>query len=1796
MPVVKGDRDLGKRAKPKPKPKPNIVSQAFRTAAKGVKLAEKLSAASAKHKLRKQMTTAGPPKPRDPTPGPVIENERVKASPQGRRTYLREKREERQIKESVRDLFLTKSRKKQARAVIRLQKLHALERPEPVELAERFKTVYRDTDDNKRFSRRAPYLKSDKTDKLTRYRESGPPSFAEKAIAAALGTVGDQLPGISSRRRTPIETATMGPDFAAPVRKGMLAGGKAGLGFLGAALDRPSAAVESAIAKTLVAAGVGDDKPGSVKWKIKRARDPVSALIKGRRHDKDVTGGDITESLGLGRKVGIVSTIVTDPLMYVGAGGLAKAESIRAAALRARLKARGGTAATALLDPRVARMADEARRTGDSGRLLAALKEVADEHGVSTRMLGRTRVERRAKKAAERKERQGRIALTQDIFEDVHREAGRSAKVGGKGRRVRKDVAPEHLYVPDTAGVKAVEAVAKLAKQRELRPGFRVRLLSPLGKEKASIPVPLPERLGKLPLLPVATKQGRASLQTLRLGPERHEYAQIQNEALREIEEGIARAQREGRLDVIDDLQRLATAVKQEINRAQKATKGEITEQAKNALLQSPDEAFARINARRMQRTVAPVADEFGRTAQMRFFQKVLKILDDNGLDREAIERLQLHRWARADTGATSVVKRAGIKLSPAERKAMQELDLLDQQMARFGKRVGTLGNELEDYGGPRIWNPEGYSVDQIVSNLSQRMGSGAFFARHRAHPAVSDLADPDRLAAELKRLSGRELSDAEAREIADVWHETASNRMSTELLGRRLQREGDVNIDDLPPTFQRAARLGLTGLEDDVPLFREAEGLLGLATGNRPGRTYGFNMMHPDDLSEGQALNSAMRDRERVRYLLKTTKSGTKVYRDMRKYARQLDVEIARLQREIADNVQGDTVNTIFDLLDYRTVLEEQITRLAQLQERTGGTDMAGANREHIINNLLNDLRGVDQKLNDVAKVGEEFELMSMPERFDSWEDLARQMQEIQAQGGRYDSRLSRFLDYGKPSPRVFDEKPIESITDDITSRLPDFRESEFFPILDMRQSYFYRTRSEGVNAAFRARWKGIDAVEGRSVREAEAQYVADDGTIGEVRNLEKWETDPAEDMRRRLDEEGHELGEIQAYESGPLGFASPGEEAQLPTRHDDFDLLRAQLDEADKAERDMLDNELARRDLESNPPRPIVMWYDRSLDRVYNADELVRTPPALVPNADRTIFWDLHTGREYVFPHHGSSAVGESINRAIQPRRRDGGQWEERLWPTDVLRAADIEAKRGGEYDIVFTTGTEAGLRKMMSYARYGVTSLFPAYHTRNMISDLLKSMQADSGVIFHPIVNAKLTALAIGARKDKTINIPGLGKMTTEDFLLFADTWGIRSGHHVAEVARIAQTGEFPEHGVLRQVAGALGPSGAIGKQAVDIGIKREDIARFMTFVQRMRANGGDAADATLYMIRHHFNYNDLTIRERRTIRNLFLFYTWYRKNIPLQLQEIAHRPGFFSAVSHSYEALANAETPLNQDWSQLHPWFPDLSGKFPKRGTIPDYLSDRLSSAPISWNGHAAMFGFGAPWADLSLVKGGEEGLRDFVALLNPAITTGAQLAFRTDLLTGRQFYEAEAGGPASAINDVLQAAGLGELDKDKNGRPVIPWALGVALRNVVPGLGRFFGTFEGIPQTRDTGQLQTLGKRFNALHGINVYVSPKPGSKRETVALEKRVRGRAAERKEYLEKISNLTDKDRERLLEVFDRDTRKWANEQGIPFKYLQQTQQSGFYIRKPRRRGGSGLGQGGSGLQGLGSSRGLGG
>lgn len=59
------------------------------------------------------------------------------------------------------------------------------------------------------------------------------------------------------------------------------------------------------------------------------------------------------------------------------------------------------------------------------------------------------------------------------------------------------------------------------------------------------------------------------------------------------------------------------------------------------------------------------------------------------------------------------------------------------------------------------------------------------------------------------------------------------------------------------------------------------------------------------------------------------------------------------------------------------------------------------------------------------------------------------------------------------------------------------------------------------------------------------------------------------------------------------------------------------------------------------------------------------------------------------------------------------------------------------------------------------------------------------------------------------------------------------------------------------------------------------------------------------------KYHFNYNDLSKFEKNVIRRVVPFYTWTRKNLPLQLEMMARNPGKFSRYASVRNAISSDE---------------------------------------------------------------------------------------------------------------------------------------------------------------------------------------------------------------------------------------------------------------------------------------------
>lgn len=80
---------------------------------------------------------------------------------------------------------------------------------------------------------------------------------------------------------------------------------------------------------------------------------------------------------------------------------------------------------------------------------------------------------------------------------------------------------------------------------------------------------------------------------------------------------------------------------------------------------------------------------------------------------------------------------------------------------------------------------------------------------------------------------------------------------------------------------------------------------------------------------------------------------------------------------------------------------------------------------------------------------------------------------------------------------------------------------------------------------------------------------------------------------------------------------------------------------------------------------------------------------------------------------------------------------------------------------------------------------------------------------------------------------------------------------------------------------------------------VGTVFENNARLAHFIQRIRG-GATIDDAALSVKKYLFDYGDLTWTEKNIFKRIVPFYTWTRKNIPLQVGELIKQPGKFSAV--------------------------------------------------------------------------------------------------------------------------------------------------------------------------------------------------------------------------------------------------------------------------------------------------------
>jgi hypothetical protein len=207
--------------------------------------------------------------------------------------------------------------------------------------------------------------------------------------------------------------------------------------------------------------------------------------------------------------------------------------------------------------------------------------------------------------------------------------------------------------------------------------------------------------------------------------------------------------------------------------------------------------------------------------------------------------------------------------------------------------------------------------------------------------------------------------------------------------------------------------------------------------------------------------------------------------------------------------------------------------------------------------------------------------------------------------------------------------------------------------------------------------------------------------------------------------------------------------------------------------------------------------------------------------------------------------------------------------------------------------------GFDNMQNLWKTWTLGVFPAYHARNMLGNLWNNYLAG-------VINPKVY---IEAKRIQDLAVKGELKGTDKLLYDLAQKQGVLGrGIMRSEIPSVLPTAEK----TLGEKAYATAEY--LPRKGMEmIGGPIEDNARLAHFIDKLE-KGWKPGEAAQSVKKHLFDYDELTDFERNVLRRFMPFYTWTRKNIPLQLEALINKTGKVLPIEKARQsALAGADNP-------------------------------------------------------------------------------------------------------------------------------------------------------------------------------------------------------------------------------------------------------------------------------------------
>ena len=197
-------------------------------------------------------------------------------------------------------------------------------------------------------------------------------------------------------------------------------------------------------------------------------------------------------------------------------------------------------------------------------------------------------------------------------------------------------------------------------------------------------------------------------------------------------------------------------------------------------------------------------------------------------------------------------------------------------------------------------------------------------------------------------------------------------------------------------------------------------------------------------------------------------------------------------------------------------------------------------------------------------------------------------------------------------------------------------------------------------------------------------------------------------------------------------------------------------------------------------------------------------------------------------------------------------------------------------------------------------GVTTNNPGWHAMNAIQNKMNSSYGIGGGVFNKASKNQAKDIVNSIEGQREWLGKGIGKkgLSEEELskVKINDKYTLQDVKDVIEMEGIVDDTFVNDLGKSKGKLGQYLPSGdksLIGGLGANKLIRTESNDKVQHILERIKG-GDNISDAIGSANRTLFDYDDITKGEKEVMKRIMPFYTYYRKNIPLQLQQSANSP--------------------------------------------------------------------------------------------------------------------------------------------------------------------------------------------------------------------------------------------------------------------------------------------------------------